>query len=201
MRQITKDEGRRTKDGFTLIEMMVVVGIFTIMMGIAFTAIRLNETYRDLTFIRIQLYRQNKRAHDAIREELEKSQLSRVNITSPTPDAIRFQIPLVNSIDNTTYAVPWGARYNDTDYSGYYIRYMMLNATSAYLVRDLLDSALAPVSGTAEIKANNIVDLQFSNVTANCTNCIGISTTARKATLSPPRNITDSMNSTVYLLN
>lgn len=184
------------KKSFTLIEILVVFSILTVLMGIAFTAIRLNETYRDLTFIRIQLYRQNKRAHDAINEELEKSNSSRVNITdntSPTPDVISFQIPLINSINNTTYDVPWGARYNNTDYVWYDIIYSLKGTN---LVREVSNEP-----GSEEIKANDIVDLQFSNVTANCTNCISISTTARKTTLPPQRNMTDSLNSTVYLLN
>jgi len=200
MRQITNHEPRHacrqagtTNHGFTLIEILVVFSILTVLMGIAFTAIRLNETYRDLTFIRIQLYRQNKRAHDAIREELEKSQSSKVRITDSNPDAISLQIPLINSIDNTTYSIPWGARYNNTDYVWYDIIYSLKGTN---LVREVSNER-----GSEEIKANDIVDLQFSNVTANCTNCIGISTTARKTTLPPQRNITDSMNSTVYLLN
>jgi len=178
--------------GFSLIEIMVVVAIVTVIMGIAFTSLRLSDSLRDLVFIRIQLYRQNKRAHDVIAEELEKSQSSRVDITDSNPDAIYLQIPLINSIDNTTYSIPWGARYNNTDYVFSDIIYR-LNGTN--LVREVSNQP-----GSKEIIAADIINLQFSRVDGNA-NYIRINTTAQKMTIAPRRPINASLESTVYLLN
>lgn len=149
---------------FTLMEMMVVLSIFTVVMGIAYTAISLNETYRDLVLTKIQLYRQNKRAVDSLSAELQRSQSSRVTIidnASPIPDEIRFQIPLPSLIDGS-YNIPWGARQDSTDYLNNFIHYRV-NGTN--LVREVVDGNGNPVGGTRqETIAENITRLQFTDL-------------------------------------
>lgn len=178
------------EQGVTVIEILMVAAIFTLICGIVFTTLRLNETFRDLIFVKIQLYRQNRRAHEFIIEELQKA----ANVTIPNPNEIRFSIPLVNSMDPITYDIPWGAPPN---YVGGYIRYW-LNNTSAHLMREVLDSGNATVSGTQEIKASNIIDLQFS--WAGAYN-IAINTTTRKMTIPPQHPVNDTLESSVTLAN
>ena len=158
--------------GFTLTEMMVVLSIFTLVMGIAYTAISLNETYRDLVLTKIQLYRQNKKAVDNISAELQRSAANRWTIQDSNPDTIRFQIPLINAINWTTYDIPWGARQDNTDYLNNYIRYR-LNGTN--LVREIVDVNWTIVGGTRqEIIAENINDIQWTSINPNYIRIINI---------------------------
>jgi len=63
--------------GFTLVEMMVAMSIFTIIMGITMTSLRLNDKYSDLISVQNRLARQGKKAIDSISEELSLSSSSR----------------------------------------------------------------------------------------------------------------------------
>jgi len=179
-------------------EIMVVLAIFSIVMGIAYTVLRLNDNYRDLVFTRIELYRQIKRTTNNITEELQKSQSSRVTLNDSNPDSIYFQIPLVSSMD-AQYNVPWGARNKGTDYLNSFIRYRIrINGTD--LVRDILDDMLSPVPGTEEIMATNVTDLQFSRVNPDY---ITMMINVQKSTTPPSRpvTITLSLDSSVHLRN
>lgn len=179
------------KNGFTLAEMMIVLAIFTVIMGVAYTVLTLNDTYRDLVLIKLQLYRSTKQAVDTFVEEIQKSQSQRVNITdnASSPDEIRFQIPFINA---TTYNLTWGARL---DYPDNYWRHYYLNGTN-FTAEVLNNATFSPVSGTQGIKAGNIIDVQFSNSTAGY---IGINVTAQKTTLPPAHTINTTLNATVYL--
>jgi len=182
--------------GFTLMEMMVVLAIFSIVMGVAFTTLSLNETFRDLVLIRIELYRHNKVAVENMRMELQRSTANSITIqdnATPTPDAIWFQIPLINSVDNQ-YNIPWGARKGSTDYPNYFIRYR-LNGTD--FMREVLDNTLAPVANTQELITENIVDLQFTRPSPNY---IVINVTGEKRTLQG-RRINATLQTTVYVRN
>jgi len=181
---------------FTLMEMMVVLTIFSVVMGVAFTTIRLNETFRDLVLIRIELYRHNKVAAENMRMELQRSTAGRINIqdnTTPNTDAIWFQIPLLNSIDNQ-YNIPWGARKGNTDYPNYFIRYR-LNGTD--FMREVLDNTLSPVANTQELITENIVDLQFTRPSPTY---FTWSITGQKTTLQG-RTINATLQATVYVRN
>ena len=181
---------------FTLMEMMVVLTIFSVVMGVAFTTISLNDTFRDLVLIRIELYRHNKVAVENMRMELQRSTAGRINIqdnTTPIPDVIWFQIPLLNSIDNQ-YNIPWGARKGNTDYPNYFIRYR-LNGTD--LMREVLNNTLSPVANTQEIITENMIDLQFPRPSPNY---IVINATGQKRTLQG-WTINATLQATVYVRN
>lgn len=173
--------------------MLVVLAVFSVVIGVAYTALSLNETYRDLVLTKIQLYRQNKTAMDILCEELQKSAPSRIGIidnTSPIPDEIQLQVPLVNLID-AAYNIPWGARHGGTDYLGSLIRYR-LNGTN--FVREVMY-----VPGTEEIIAENVVDLQFTQ-SSPTDPYIGIAITSQRMTIRR-RTISSTIASTLYLRN
>ncbi len=157
-----------SKRFFTLIELMVVLSVFTVITGIAFTALKLNDTYRDTILTQIELYRKSKKIFDTIAKELSLSSSDKVNITDANPDILTFQVPLLELIDDN-YNIPWGADNQE----GYYIRYEL---NGDFLKRKILDTAYSVVSeGTI---ANHVTDLQFSlgtdsvivNVTLSRTN-------------------------------
>ena len=191
---MVRNKQKVTGCGFTLIELMVVFAILSVVMSMTFSALSINETYRDLVYIKNQLYRQNKKAHDIITEELAISRSASFNITQGATDVIRFQIPWVNASD-PEYGVIWGARYNNTSSPSYFINYK-LNGTN--LVRELLTDTLSPVANTTEVKASGIVDLQFSNSTPSY---ITINTTARQMSRPSQRLFNLSVSSNVSLQN
>jgi len=185
--------------GMTLIELVVVFSILTVVMSMAFSAFSINETYRDLVFVKIQLYRQNKKAHDAINQELTAAQQARVwitdNATPGGPDMIRFQVPLI-ALANASFDVPWGATFNGAPTAaGDFIRYRLLGTN---LTREVLNSAQVLVGGTQEVKASGIANLQFTNPSAGY---INISTTASRMSVPPQRQYNATLNSSVFLQN
>jgi len=184
MKRTTKNEPRGTNHGFTLVEMMVVLSIFSLVIGIAFTVLSLNDTYRDLVLIKIRLYRQAKIAVDSISMELEKSASDKVFIEGT--NVIRFQIPWVDA--NSPYAEHWGAN----NHEGFYIRYRLDNNN---LVRDTLDTTPSVIA--TEIITENISDLQFTSLNPNY---IKINVNGRKKTYQG-REINSALQSSVYLLN
>lgn len=162
------------KNGFTIMEMMVVLVIFSLVMGIAFTAIKLNDVSRDNVNIQIELYNKNKQVHNTIAEELSRSSFSkdgtgnllRIN-TSTSPCTLTtpcFQIAIGTDIN---YDTIWGAN----DDSGYWIHYK-LDGTN--LVREILDAVFSNVS--QRIISSNVI--AFSITVAN--NPILINTTVQK---------------------
>lgn len=144
----------------TMIEMLLVCVIFTVVMGIVFGTLRLNETFRDFIFIKGQLYRGNRKAYDKIISELERS--NNGHIFSPVDASpvseLRFQVRLGNS---TTYDLnQWGAFYGNTDYPGLDIRYSVVTSGNlSHLVREVLNSTSGAVS-YQEVVASNVVDFR-----------------------------------------
>lgn len=166
----------------------MVLSIFTVVMGIAYTAISLNETYRDLVLTKIQLYRQNKKAVDNICAELQRSSADNwtmVDGGGGNPDTIQFQIPW--TID-ATYNEHWGA--DNTD--GFSIRYRLVNND---LIREILDTGQS-VTWSA-ITAENITNLQFTSIG---TNYIRINIGSQRKTFRG-WTINSDLESTVFLRN
>lgn len=195
----------RGERGFTLVEIMVVLSVFLVVMGIAYTVLSLNDTYQGLVLVKTELYRQTKVAMDNLIDELQRSQATRAAVVDSNPDEVRFQILLINSIDSE-YNVPWGGRQGSTDYpdnsSGFpkfYIHYM-LNGTD--LVREVLQEASAGefsgVNGTQQVMASGVTDLQFNQPSSNY---IGITADVQKSTTIPVRTITMRLESSAYLRN
>jgi len=176
-------------NGFTLMEMMVVIAIFTIASGMAFTALRFNDVYRDSVGVQIELESNNKKALDAISEELRLSKMSVVTIKDSNK-TINFKTPLFTNPD--TYDIVWGA--DNTE--GYAIQYR-LDTVAKSVVREILDSGGSVVSGKTSTIANNIQDSQFATLPNYS---IQITTTSAKKT-TEGKNETLTSQSTVYLRN
>lgn len=150
------------KRAFTLAEMMITVAVFTVIMGIVYTALRLNDIYRYNVSIQTDLYRQNKQAQDTIAAELRLCAHHEFTITDDNPDTIRFRVPLAELDDD--YNIQWGA---DNE-AGYWIQYR-LDGTN--LKREILIGA--PPSYplfTEKTIGVDFTDLQFSS--SGCPDCI-----------------------------
>jgi hypothetical protein len=166
---------------------MVTMAVFSIGMGILFTAIKLNEVYRSNVAVQMELYRMNKQAHDTIASELKTSSLGQVNLT--TLGQIRFKVP-IESPNN--YTITWGAE----NITGYEIRY---NLSGQDLVRRIWN-----VTADTEV-SNRTVASGFTNLTfaAGCSlspDCVTIATNATKTNFIG-YNITFGAQSMVALRN
>jgi prepilin-type N-terminal cleavage/methylation domain-containing protein len=190
----------KIRRSFTLIEMMVVISIFSMVIGIVYAALRTNDVYNGLIRIQVDLYRQNQRVLSSISEELKEANLAtRVTIQDGAgvnnTDIIYFQAPI--GLDNN-YNIIWGADGTND----YYARYR-LDATAVFLLRDILDAGLTPVAGTQQEKAYRIIDLQFADNTLDAavpSGAVRITSTAQKQ--SPDNHsITLSNSALVYLEN
>lgn len=184
--------------GLTLIEIMIAMAILTTIMAMALAAFSINENYRDLTAIRVQLYRQNKKTLDMITEELTESAPGTVIvINNGTTDEIRFQTPLDVSTEGN-YTVSWGASSGGVSYPGCFTSYRLVNRD---LVRRVmtLPSAGNPVAGTEEIKASDLDEFDITNTSPTY---FTIRTTSRRnMTLTRQRAISATSQAQVYLLN
>ncbi len=147
------------KKSFTLAEMIMVVSIFTVIMGVVFTVLKLNDIYRYNVGIQMGLYRQNKRAQDVMTEELRLSAPDKFSLIDSDGDSafdtIRFQIPLPTLDDE--YNIRWGA----DNIEGNYIQYKL---EDTYLKRQILDSAFSLVS-------ERIIGADFDNVEFSSSGC------------------------------
>ncbi|MBU4305865.1 MAG: type II secretion system GspH family protein [Candidatus Omnitrophica bacterium] len=197
---VTNKNSSNSRRAFTLIEMMMVISMFSVIMGIVYAALRTNDVYNGLIQIQVDLYRQNQRALSSISEELKKSNLAtRVTIQDGAgvnnTDIIYFQLPI--GLDNN-YNIIWGADGTNN----YYARYR-LDATAAFLLRDILAAGLTPAAGTGQQKAYRIIDLQFADSALDASvpsGSIRITSTAQRQ--SPDKhNITLSNSALVYLEN
>ena len=183
------------KKGFTLVEMMMAVSIFTVVMGMVFTTLKLNDIYRYNVGIQMGLYRQNKRAQDTIERELRLSAPDKFSLIDSDGDSafdtIRFQIPLPTLDDE--YNIRWGADSTE----GYYIQYKLDNT---YLKRQILDSGFSWVS--ERIIGADFDNLEFSS--SGCPdNCI-INITTRVLKKNPSdlwREFSLEVTSYVYVRN
>lgn len=197
-----KEKGVKVQGrGFTLIEMFVVLSMFSIILGIVHMALRTNDVYNAIIRIQVELYRYNQRVINEISNELKESKSNspqRYTIQNGAgvnaSDIIYFQVPIGFDIN---YNPLWGADGT----AGNYIRYR-LEAAGGSLVREILDPTLKPI-GTARLRAHRIIDLQFVDSALDAAvpaGCIRITTSAQKQT--PDRHdITTSSNVLVFLEN
>ena len=175
------------KKGFTLIETMVTMAVFSIGMGILFTAIKLNEVYRSNVAVQMELYRMNKQAHDTIASELKTSSLGQVNLS--VPGQIRFKMPVESP---TNYTISWGAE-------GITDREIRYNLSGVNLTRRIWNVTAGTEVSNRTI-ASGFTNLTFTSGCSVSTNCITIATNATKTNFIG-YNITFGTQSMVALRN
>ncbi len=212
----------KNKNGFSFIELMVVLGIFSIMLGSGFTLI---STGRDAWFItdaQIELQESLRQTLVKVSKELRETGTAGGSLTISSggvnnSDIVKFSMPILcqagmNVMDTDSNVAYWGAPLrwgcvNSTcmdkdnncatiDYK--YIQYQ-LNA-SGQLVRRVLDDTSALVR--EDIFAENLTDFQ---ATENGTETVPTTVVTLTATASTKtslnRQITGSNSLDVYLRN
>lgn len=188
--------------GFTLIEMMIVLAIFSVLIGVVFAVFRTTHRLRQVGEIRIQLYRECKRAIDSISKELQESNKDKVTIDDNTgeggSDIIIFQVPI--GLD-ANLDIQWGADGTADDYIRYY-----LSSDNKVYRRVCNNQNCDDIIRSTQIKANYITDLQFPNYPAQFPNSVGyleIKVWAEKHYTLPyrPEPVKSRLTSKVYLRN
>lgn len=130
--------------GFTLVEIMIVVVIFTLLIGTIFTVLATGKTSFQIGNVRIELQQDLRRGMDWITEELRQSgssTISGVPANGSWYDTITFRIPVGVSGGN----IVW-----ETDE----IQYLLGGLNNRQLLRK--------VDSDEKVLANNIISLEFS---------------------------------------
>lgn len=191
--------------GFTLMEVLVVVGIFTLIIGVSLTLLSSSRLSTDITEAQIQVAEHARLAMDRITKELRLSHFSRVRIRNSlgfpageiSPGSvINFQIPKgsydADGLDlDPNYSLQWGSATT----AGHYLAYSVDGNNQ------LLRTAYTDSSGsnpTSQIIAQNIASVTFSR-TSTISNLISITIVAERQIT--PATIRQTLQSNVTLRN
>ncbi len=193
-----------TPGGFTLTELLVVVGIFTLLIGVSFTLLSTGRFSVNLTEAEIQATEHAREAMNQIGRELRLSRVGAVllsdNVAWTTNNnsgtVVNFQIPVgsyASELDLTNEgAIRWGSE----DTIGAHIAYS-LNAAS-----QLIRSTYTASNGSdtvSRIVTTNISSLTFNRTTVS-SNLITMEVIGQAQTPAG-RVVTQTLSSSVKLRN
>ena len=170
--------------GFTLVELMVVIFIFSIIMAATFGVLSMGRQSWHTGSTQVELQQETRRAMDSMVKELRESSPSKINITGGGT-IITFQVPINDNPD-------WGAEGS----LGWSIEYS-LSIGSGQILRKILDNTGVEQASLKRILANNINTLSFTSVSSSE---ISIGITAQKDAI-PGRTMQSTLNSQVTLRN
>ena len=171
-----------SKNGFSLVELLVVVSIISVMLGGTFVVFSAGESSWCTAEAGIALQESLRRTLDHVTMELRQSKTSQIQVFDGTglnsSDIIRFSIPVIchngdTLLDGSGDVAQWGATLRwgcrdaacmdaddsctTADYE--YIEYRL--AAGDRLVRRVLDGNFDEVR--EDIFANNMTDFQITN--------------------------------------
>lgn len=190
---------RLMKKGYTLIEILVVVGILAILSGLVFSMMGSGNLAWNAQNIKLELQQKARIAMEYMVEDLYQTTPNQLSLANGNTIVI-FKVPVIVPPDTDIYDaggdITWGALSNIT----YSIRYSR-NAGNQ-LVRDVIDPSSAVMN--TKICANNVTALQFSpqplapalartvNITITCSRPLRVGATT---------NVTTDLQSQVTLRN
>lgn len=186
--QIT-NYGQRTSlflSGFTLLEMLLVVVIFSLMFAVAFDVLFSGRRSFDVASIRYDLQTNAALGLNNMARELKGSASLYVENSD---DSIRFKVPIAQ--DSQSGDIIWGAEPDEPD--GYQISYMV-NGTQ--LERNILDLSGNPV-GAPRILANYVDNVSFISQA----NGLSMNITASKQNKVTKEWLSESLSLTVTFIN
>lgn len=149
------------KKGFSLLELMVAVGILVLLFGLAFGMFNLSGLGWDTHNVQLKLQQEARRGMEAMVRELYLTNSSRITVDTIN-NIITFKVPVIIPTDESNPQdiydpagnIRWGAETNTT----YSIRYSR-NAT-----RQLIREIINPSGGTisSRVSANDVQSLVFT---------------------------------------
>lgn len=185
----TNDQSVRSKRflmGFTLVEMLLVVVIFSLMFAVAFDVMLSGRRSFDVASIRYDLQTNAALGLNNMARELKDSASLYLENSN---DSIRFKVPIAQ--DSQSGDIIWGADPDEPE--GYQISYMV-NGTK--LERNILDLSGNPV-GAPRILANYVDNVSFISQA----NGLSMNITASEQNKVTKEWLSESLSLTITFLN
>ena len=136
---------QKNERGFTLMEMMVAVGLSTMVGMVLFTSVRYGNEQVDTREARMTMQDNAREGMYKMLQELRQSGPSKITVGT---GYIQFQIPDPSSLVTTSYAVNWTNAHT--------IKYSVGGTNNTQLIRQDV------TSNKTAVVANNITGLTFS---------------------------------------
>lgn len=182
--------------GFTLVEILIVLAIFSILLGFVFSILAGGSWNSwQIGFLQHDLQNQLRQGVSYMANELAQTNIGQVDALPSDGSYVIFRLPV--GYDDSTGTIKWGATWGEDGYEGYKVRYSLVNRQ---LMREVLDGAGVSQAGMQKVLANEIAAATFS--LANRT--FEISLTAEKADASipnPAHTLTQSLSTKITLRN
>ena len=172
--------------GWTLVEMLLVVAIFSLMFAVAFDVLFSGRRSFDVASIRYDLQTNAALGLNNMARELKGSASLYVENNN---DSIRFKVPIAQ--DSQSGDIIWGAEPDEPE--GYQISYMV-NGTQ--LERNILDLSGNPV-GAPRILANYVDNVSFTGRA----NGLSMNITTSEQNKVTKEWLSESLSLTVTFLN
>ena len=173
----------KTRDGFTLGEMMVTAAIFSFILGICYTLFISGSNSWETNSVRVELQQELRKAMDWVSQDLR--QAGSASITNvPADNATYTSITFRKSAGASGGNLVWDA--NTT-------RYFLGGADGNQIQKQV-------GAQTASVIVQNIQSLQFSRQVST-PNIVDVSLQARKTTLREKRPIQASLTLKIFLRN
>ena len=176
----------KRRQGFTLVEMMVTVAIFSFILGICYTLFISGSNSWETNSVRVELQQELRKAMDWITQDLR--QAGSASITNGPVDPVDG-----TPYPSITFRKAAGVSGGNLVWDSSTTTYSLGGTGGTQLLRQ--------VSGqTASVIAQNIQSLQFSRQVST-SNIVDVSLQARKTTLREKRPIQASLTLRIYLRN
>jgi len=175
------------KKGFTLLEIMITLGILGIVLGIAFSMFDMSNLGWNTHNIQVELQQEARMGMEAMAKDLYLTDSGQITVDTIS-NIITFKVPVIIDTDETIPKdiydtlgnIRWGAKVNDSDTYGiesYSIRYSR-NTNTNQLIRDIIDSSSTTIS--SRVCANNLQALVFSPTPASPPTTLSITITCQR---------------------
>ena len=191
-------KGFRT--GFTLIELMVVILIFSIIVAAIFGVLTMGRQSWQTGTTQVQLQQETRKAMDWMVKEIRPAKLISISGSS-----IKFKVPIDEDIIDTTVDndvldvngdIEWGANDGINDRLDWTIEYS-LSISNGQTLRKVFDNASIEQINLRKVLANKIIMLSFNSVSASE---ISVGITAQKDAI-PGRTMQSNLQSQITLRN
>ncbi len=186
--------------GFTLLEMLMAIGIFMILIGITFTALNTSNVSWDAHNVRLDVQQEARRGVEAVASDLYQTASGQISVTSGNT-VITFKVPVVVGGDTDIYDasgnINWGADASTANS----IRYSR-NAATSQLIREIVDGAGNTISSRVAANFVNTVLFDPQPAAPSQPTALIINITCQKP-LRPgaATNITQSLQSRITFRN
>lgn len=160
---------KKTRNGLTLFETMVAIGIFAVVTGAIMAVFMFATNSWKISESRTRTQQEVRRAMQTITKELSSSSSAHVSILNDSDELaytgtkIRFQLPLYSQHRvqlDASGQILWGIGSNQ----GYWVSYQVVKPTGSnagQLIRKILDASYTEVQGNTSILANDIESITF----------------------------------------